>query len=913
MHVAEPESTRLAPAGGLSGRVALATAARFPGGTVSARETLRPTALTGAARATLATAPFAGVSSSAGESISPRTPTGTARVDAERAVLAPAPFAGVSPSAFEPVSPTAPTGAARENAERVGRPSPEHFSRERALGRGLALMRGGQLCRPLGFGRLGDYVLERLGMSTRTVQELMRTSEALASLPVTAAALERGEIKEGHARLLTRVATATDEAMWVARARKMSVRGLARAVAVVRREADVADAADTMAAGPDAGSRFDGGAAAGDGVGVHHAAELLDPEPELPLLEVVAPAWIASLWREVKVIIRRLSGGLLPAGVCLEVLLAEAADGGWRPGASPGDAADSSAPEGGLGDEDRTASTLDERLAGSPGLPSSSAGDGLPASAPGASSGDEPNASARDLGLGDDHRTASTRHHDLAGSPGLPTSSAGEGLPASAPGASEMECSAGEGGYGELESRVTTPALADDGRGGESETRVTASAPMNDGRAGYHGVQATTLAPFSPAGDEPAAQSRSADASPTPLDFPDASDLDRELRELATARQRDEAHLADHLAECRRWRTFRAAGFESLEAFALERFSLSPRRLYYLLALHRDLDRLPPLRKAFVSGRVTLRQTLLIAKVGTLATAEAWIRRAEAVTLRRLEDEVEFWQHLRDTRNEIWRRLRGRPLPEGIVLVPGHVPRLHASAGSAVSNERPEDVNAKLGLDLPPSAHDTQPLERAERPSGRPEDPSVDSESDPHPFSFHETVTARTFLAALEADEALTPLPERRCRIRMRVEQDVLNQWTEKAAALRASVRPDLAEWEVLALLMRDFLAVWDNQETRRQAREHPTLERDGWRCTAPGCRAFGSGRLHEHHIILKSHGGAVKDPTNVTSLCAVHHALLHHGRIRCTGRAPDELLWEMGVEPGKEPFQVFAGDVLVH
>jgi len=50
-----------------------------------------------------------------------------------------------------------------------------------------------------------------------------------------------------------------------------------------------------------------------------------------------------------------------------------------------------------------------------------------------------------------------------------------------------------------------------------------------------------------------------------------------------------------------------------------------------------------------------------------------------------------------------------------------------------------------------------------------------------------------------------------------------------------------------------------------------------------------------------------------VTTIRVPHHRLLHLGWIRCTGRAPDELRWEMGLQPGKEPFQVFAGDVLVH
>ena len=137
--------------------------------------------------------------------------------------------------------------------------------------------------------------------------------------------------------------------------------------------------------------------------------------------------------------------------------------------------------------------------------------------------------------------------------------------------------------------------------------------------------------------------------------------------------------------------------------------------------------------------------------------------------------------------------------------------------------------------------------------------------------------------------------------------------WEATVAHLRSTARADLKEWEALALVLRELWSVWDNAETRRQRRENPTLERDGWRCTAPGCWSIGTGRLHEHHIIPRAAGGSVSDPLNVTACCAQHHlGLLHEGLIRCMGRASHELLWEMGVEPGREPFELFRGETRV-
>jgi hypothetical protein len=507
-----------------------------------------------------------------------------------------------------------------------------------------------------------------------------------------------------------------------------------------------------------------------------------ETEAPRPLLEIEAPAWIAAMWRETKTLIRRVAGSALPAGACLDALLAEAAGGGWLSGEDPSAAID------------RAGSTDVE--------------------APG---GDLHESASAGPAVGQLHGPAS------AGPP------------------------------------IERPAHDYGTRSGQVAARRSDEAsPIGPGHQG-------------PEDDRSAAE---------------AGALDRELRSLATARQRGEARLAAELAACRRWESYRSRGYESIESYALDRHGLSARRMYYLLALHRDLAVLPALGRAFLSGRVTLRQALLIAKVASPATIMAWVRRAEAVTLRRLEDEIEFWTHLREVRHEVWRLLRGRPLPDGIALVPGHAPRLHACA--------PPDPSSQ-GSDSPAADRD-----------GRLDGAGFDRATSARP------IDAASFIRALEADEDRIPLPQRTCRIRIRVDLEVVRRWEEMVASLRRKVRSDLTEWEVLALAMREFWSVWDDEEARRKRWQSPTLERDGWRCTAPGCRSVGSGRLHEHHIEFRSAGGADKDPGNLTALCPGHHlGLLHRGLIRCTGRAPDGLMWEMGLEDGKEPFLVYVGERL--
>jgi hypothetical protein len=70
-----------------------------------------------------------------------------------------------------------------------------------------------------------------------------------------------------------------------------------------------------------------------------------------------------------------------------------------------------------------------------------------------------------------------------------------------------------------------------------------------------------------------------------------------------------------------------------------------------------------------------------------------------------------------------------------------------------------------------------------------------------------------------------------------------------------------------------------------------------------------GSGRLHVHHVIERSRGGC-DAAWCLCALCVQHHLwILHQRLMKCTGRAPHDLVWELGVEPGKAPFLVYHGE----
>ena len=106
-------------------------------------------------------------------------------------------------------------------------------------------------------------------------------------------------------------------------------------------------------------------------------------------------------------------------------------------------------------------------------------------------------------------------------------------------------------------------------------------------------------------------------------------------------------------------------------------------------------------------------------------------------------------------------------------------------------------------------------------------------------------------------------------------------------------------------------IAVWSlgANGSARVRREHRVFERDGWRCTVPGCSSYRN--LHDHHIIFRSAGGS-NALANRTTLCAAHHLRgVHAGVVRCSGEAPADLRFELGVRPGQPPLACYAsGDV---
>ena len=161
----------------------------------------------------------------------------------------------------------------------------------------------------LGFARLRDYAVERLGVSGRELQDFARTDAALGELPRVEEALVAGRISWTQARLLARVAAPADEERWLGVAKALSARALAREV----RRMDVdARALDARPLAPDARS-LEAGAPWDDGEGAG-ARETLQLR--------CAPA-VRVKWHRARGLANRVAGQRLAPWQCAEAVAAE--------------------------------------------------------------------------------------------------------------------------------------------------------------------------------------------------------------------------------------------------------------------------------------------------------------------------------------------------------------------------------------------------------------------------------------------------------------------------------------------------------------------------------------------------------------------------------------------------------------
>jgi hypothetical protein len=151
----------------------------------------------------------------------------------------------------------------------------------------------------LGFARLRDYAVERLGLSARSLQDFAYVDRALGELPRLERAFVSGDLSWSKLRLLARVATGKDEGRWLERARALSVRALEHAV----RRVDL--------------GALESGAAEADPEG--------EDGPPQECVRIRCTPAVRARWWHVRTLASRAAGESVPVWVAMEHVAAEVA------------------------------------------------------------------------------------------------------------------------------------------------------------------------------------------------------------------------------------------------------------------------------------------------------------------------------------------------------------------------------------------------------------------------------------------------------------------------------------------------------------------------------------------------------------------------------------------------------------
>jgi hypothetical protein len=269
----------------------------------------------------------------------------------------------------------------------------------------------------------------------------------------------------------------------------------------------------------------------------------------------------------------------------------------------------------------------------------------------------------------------------------------------------------------------------------------------------------------------------------------------------------------------------------------------------------------PELADAYASGRLSWVRALALLPVIDRKTAGDWLVRADAVTVRRLTDEINW---VLDRRDVLGAATPLEPPPLDAVLTSPAVTVHGTPMSSGGWRCRESSSEAIVQIGAPSSGH---PGVTRNGTGSEPAAEVCDVE-----IGF----TGPASVVALFRD------------------------------ALDVYARPGESRWAAVERLLARVTADWEAEPRHRD----PVFARDGWRCTVPGCS--GRRNLHDHHVRFRSRGGGNERANRVT-ICAAHHLYgVHAGTIRAWGEAPAAVHWELGVRRGAPPLLAYVGDRLV-
>jgi hypothetical protein len=434
----------------------------------------------------------------------------------------------------------------------------------------------------------------------------------------------------------------------------------------------------------------------------------------------------------------------------------------------------------------------------------------------------------------------------------------------------------------------------------------------------------------------------------------DAFAVDARLRRALAREQCLEAGIAPLLVLAWQPGVHRDLGFASRDAWVRERLGMDPTRARALVRLERACAESPPLARAWRTGLSWVKASALVPLVSAdpLGRFVAdWVPWAARVTVRRLRDDVEQALAMAETDPEAFRDDGGLP-PEAR--------RRPATDEARDGAYRDREIRAihRDSRDSHPAGPDARDADEAFDGAGREiradhRDSQRDSHRDrgdgwgadaafdgadreiraDHRISQRDSPQDRrggpdggdasapaergsgapwNVAARAQAGLGGKPRPDETCWVRLIASPDVVRLFRAVLCTVRRRIEANTGRLptagEALDAMLDHAFAAW-GAEAKIPAR-HRVFARDGWCCAAPGCSSMQN--LHDHHVRFRSAGGS-NAPQNRVTLCAFHHLRgVHAGRLRCVGRAPDGLTWQMGIRAGAPPLLSYrSGDIL--
>jgi hypothetical protein len=326
-------------------------------------------------------------------------------------------------------------------------------------------------------------------------------------------------------------------------------------------------------------------------------------------------------------------------------------------------------------------------------------------------------------------------------------------------------------------------------------------------------------------------------------------EADRQLHEhlvsLKNKRHALEADELTYLLEAEESRLYWRRGHVTMVEYMERELRYSAHAAHERLRVARALVDLPKIREEFARGELTFSSVRELTRVATPETQAAWVD----------------WARGR-TASEVQRQVSGRKRGD----LPS-TPKDPALATVRIVLEVRESVaaqwkafRAELDSEHDERLDDTELLETTMR---RAREPTKDGEPTRPAAQVAVTTCKSCKLATLRAGGFVTELLPTTAE-RLQCDSEYVGDLELDGSERITSTIPESIRRKV-----------WI---------------RDAGGCRVPGCRAARC--LDVHHIRFRSQGGG-HELWNLILLCSGHHQQVHEGRLRITGRAPDELIFE--------------------